>query len=73
MSDINHDLEELWGKLLSRDAERVRSAYYSLSTVEQEVVFSHLKRMATEPDWQPEQRISASAALEAIHPDSEQV
>jgi len=60
------DLEIIWDALLSREAERVRTSYSSLSSQEQQGVLAHLRRMATEEGWHPEQRKSALTALEAI-------
>jgi hypothetical protein len=58
--------EELWDQLLSRQPKKVQTAFENLSAQEQHAVLDHLQRMATEPDWHPEQRISAAAALEAL-------
>lgn len=68
-----HDLEELWEALLSRDVQRIRSAYNSLKLEDQKAVLTHLKSMANEPGWHTEQRISARAALEALVTNSKQV
>lgn len=65
---MNHQepLEILWDALLSRDPEQVRKAFDCLSPRIQRDILAHLHRMATEPDWHPEQRISAQAALDAL-------
>ncbi len=68
-----NDLEEIWDALLSRDAQLIRSAYYSLEAEDQKAVLSHLKSMANEPGWHAGQQISARAALEALGMDSKQV
>jgi hypothetical protein len=68
-----HDLEELWDALLSRDVQRIRSAYNSLGGEDQKAVLTHLNRMANEPGWQTEQRISARATLEALASNPKQV
>jgi len=60
------DLTNIWDKLLSRQAEIILPAYNSLDPPEKAAVHTHLQRMATEPDWHPEQRLSALAALKAI-------
>jgi hypothetical protein len=60
-------LEELWERLLSGDASQVREAFASLSAAEQAAVLAHLERMVSEEGWQPSQRESARAALEALH------
>jgi len=59
-------LEKLWDDLLSRQANTIQSAFKSLQPSERRNVKAHLERMASEPGWHPEQRISANAALEAI-------
>ena len=60
------DLEDLWDALLSRQSEQVRAAYHSLDEERKAAVYSHLQRMVSEPDWHPEQRLSAQAALNAL-------
>jgi len=59
-------LEALWEELLSRQPELVRAAYASLNAGQQKAVYAHLERMASEPGWQPEQRRSAKAAIQAL-------
>lgn len=59
-------LEQIWDGLLSREPEQIRAAYAGLDPASQRVVIAHLKRMANEPDWHPEQRISALTALAAL-------
>jgi len=69
MNDSNDDsagLEAIWDQLLSRDAALIRRAYAALSIDEQRAVLAHLQRMAAEPGWHDEQRISAQVALAAI-------
>jgi hypothetical protein len=61
------DPEGLWDTLLSRQPDQVRTAFYSLDEDQKMAVFSHLQRMASEPGWHPEQRLSAQAALEALN------
>ena len=60
------DLEDLWDALLSRQVEHVRAAFYSLDEDRKAAVYDHLQRMVSEPDWHPEQRLSAQAALNAL-------
>jgi hypothetical protein len=60
------DLETLWGMLLSRDAERIRTAWGMLSPAEQVSVRDHLYRMVTESGWLEGQRASAQAALDVL-------
>lgn len=59
-------LEQLWDQLLSGEADKITSAYASLSQDEQKVVLEHLSRMANEPGWHPQQQRSARAAIEAL-------
>jgi len=59
-------LETLWDDLLSSQPERVQAAFTALDAPEQQVVLIHLQKMVSESGWQPEQRISAQAALSAI-------
>lgn len=59
-------IEDLWEALLSREAEQIRRAYLGLANEEQQAVVAHLRNMAEEPGWHPEQVISARAALQAI-------
>ncbi len=59
-------LEALWDDLLSRQPERVKAAFDGLEATDREAVLAHLKRMVSEPDWQPEQRASAQAALQVL-------
>jgi hypothetical protein len=73
MSSTPTDLEDLWNKLLSRQPELICTAYAMLDNPSQKLVRAHLERMAKETGWQPEQRDSARAALEALgyHTDKE--
>ncbi len=66
MQSSMDEIEQLWELLLSRQPELVQQAYQGLAKEEQEAVMAHLKRMVDEPDWHPEQRISAQAALDAL-------
>jgi hypothetical protein len=59
-------LEQLWDALLSREPDRVRSAFATLDKASQRTTLAHLMRMATENDWHPEQRQSAIEALDAL-------
>jgi hypothetical protein len=58
--------EQLWEDLLSRQPHRIQAAFASLNPSNQETVLAHLKRMVDEAGWQPEQRISARAALDEL-------
>jgi hypothetical protein len=60
------DLEDLWDALLSRQNEQVLAAFHSLDENDKAAVITHLQRMAGEPGWLPDQRVSAQAALTAL-------
>lgn len=64
--DHTFELENLWDALLSRNPERIRQAFAGLDAEERQAVQTHLQRMATEPGWHPEQRLSAQTALESL-------
>ena len=64
-------LEALWDDLLSRQPERVQSAYASLAASEQQAVLEHLQRMLNESGWQAAQRAYARAALIALGKQAE--
>jgi len=63
---ITEPIEEFWENMLSRDANKIKAAYSSLSKEEKLHVLSHLSIMRSESGWHNEQRISAEAALEVI-------
>jgi hypothetical protein len=60
--------ESLWEDLLSRQPKTIEAAFFSLSDPEQQMVIQHLQRMVLEDGWQPEQRLSAQSALDALIP-----
>jgi pepF/M3 family oligoendopeptidase len=60
------DLEALWSDLLSGVPERVRRAIEDLDPQAQTSLVNHLKRMATEPEWQPAQKDNARRALSIL-------
>lgn len=66
MSETQPPLGIIWDRLLSRDAEIVRSEFSKLTADEQQAVLIHLRRMTKDPDWHPEQRLSAEVAIEAL-------
>ncbi len=66
MLEERDPLEQFWDAILSRQPDQIRSAFDSLDPTERQPLIDHLRRMANEPGWQPEQRISALAALETI-------
>jgi len=59
-------LEQFWDAILSRQPDLIRPAFNSLNPAERQQLIDHLRRMASEAGWQPEQRKSAFAALETI-------
>jgi len=66
MQNITAIPESLWDYLLSREEYRIRAAFASLNSQEKQAVLEHLRTMSSEPDWHPEQRKSAAAALHAL-------
>jgi hypothetical protein len=68
MNQLEAFLEKTWDSLLSRDPDRIERTYLALDKDSQHVVLEHLKKMAVEPGWQPEQVTSARAALQVIRP-----
>jgi hypothetical protein len=67
---MSDHLESLWDDLLSRQRQLIEAAFETLSGEEQAAVLAHLRSMVAEPDWHPEQQVSALTALEALDPDS---
>ena len=59
-------IEAFWEEILSRQQERIHKAFAPLSPEEKIAVFNHLKLMVSEPNWHPEQVVSASQALNAL-------
>jgi hypothetical protein len=66
MDDNLDPLESIWDRLLSGEPELVRRTFTGLDEAECQAVFAHLERMAAEPGWLAEQRVSAQAALAAL-------
>jgi hypothetical protein len=56
----------LWETLISREHDRILRAYESLQPDQKIAILEHLQKMVSESGWQPEQRNSAQAALDAI-------
>ena len=63
---MSDPIEDFWAEILSRQPERIRSAFSPLSGEEKEAVLDHLKRMTRETGWHPEQVYSATIALHAL-------
>jgi hypothetical protein len=55
-----------WDNLLSREANKIETAWRSLPQAYRKDVRDHLVAMVTELDWHPEQVKSAEAALNVI-------
>jgi hypothetical protein len=66
MTDSSSFLEILWDALLSRDPRHIHAAYSGLDPASQMVVLTHLRRMAQEDGWHPEQVKSALVALNTL-------
>jgi len=66
MDNSPEQLELLWNALLSRQPELIRKAFESLDLTSRKNIIAHLQNMVNEPGWQPEQRISAKDALQAL-------
>lgn len=58
--------ELFWENLLSRDSEKITTAWHMLPEDYRKDIRDHLVSMVTELDWQPEQVKSAEAALDVI-------
>lgn len=63
---MDNDIDQLWENLLSEDPARIRRVWFDLTDDECEAVLAHLRRMRAEPDWHPDQKRAATAALRAI-------
>jgi hypothetical protein len=59
-------LEDVWDAILSRQPDLIWQSYNNLDRASQKVVITHLHRMVSEPDWHPEQQVSAKTALEVL-------
>ena len=71
MHDALQQPEQLWEDMLSRQPGPIKAAFASLVPSDQQAVLVHLQRMVSESGWQPEQRISAKAALGVLLPQEE--
>ena len=65
-SQRSEQLDWLWDNLLSRQPDLVRAAFASLDAPDQKTILTHLRSMASESGWQPEQKLSAEAAIHAL-------
>jgi hypothetical protein len=66
MGAEQHGFSNIWEVLLSREPILITAAYSSLTADQKRAVLEHLEKMVSEPGWQPGQRVSAQAALDAI-------
>jgi hypothetical protein len=66
MQDSIEPLELFWDAILSRDPKRILKAFTPLDSSGRQGVIHHLKQMATEEGWHPEQRASALKALDVL-------
>jgi hypothetical protein len=66
MNHSHDELETLWDGLLSRQEVLILKAFNSLDEEGKAAVLNHLKRMATEIGWHPEQAASAESALDIL-------
>ncbi len=60
------NLDQLWDDVLSEEPARIRRIWFDLTDDEGSAVLAHLRRMRAEPDWHPDQKRAAAAALRAI-------
>jgi hypothetical protein len=60
------NLDNFWEELLSEDPARIRRAWGDLTDEEALAVLDHLRRMAEEEGWHPDQRRAAAAALRVV-------
>ncbi len=65
-SDSAEPLALLWDAILSRQPRRIQSMYQALDPAARKAICAHLRKMATEDGWHPEQRQSAQIALDTI-------
>lgn len=66
MNKLEAFLEKTWDALLSREPQKIQETFKQLDPESQRVVIDHLKKMASEDGWHPEQVLSARAALDAL-------
>ena len=60
------NIDDIWEQLLSRDAKSIRALFSTLSADEKLATQVHLKKMAYETGWHPEQKKSALKAFLVI-------
>ncbi len=64
--DFEQELEQLWDAILSRNEEKIKTAYCDLEQAEKASLLAHLRIMAHEEGWHPEQKKSAQIALKHL-------
>lgn len=62
----NDPIQIFWDNLLSRNPQRIWTAFSTLDASSRQAVITHLQKMISEPGWHPEQVKSAQAALETL-------
>jgi hypothetical protein len=65
-TDSSEPLAIFWDAILSRESKRILAAAQPLDVATRNALIAHLTRMATEPDWHPEQVKSARTALAVL-------
>jgi hypothetical protein len=66
METDSDELSGFWDRLLSRQPDLIENAFQLVSEPEQKALVSHLIRMRDEEGWLPEQRLSATVAIQVI-------
>ena len=68
-----NDIEHVWENILSREPDRIRSQWRTLTAEDQASIIEHLQRMVHEEGWLDVQRESARTALDVLdaHPGNE--
>ena len=60
------ELSGFWDRLLSRQPDLIENAFQMVSEPEQKALVTHLIRMRDEEGWFPQQRLSATVAIQVI-------
>lgn len=66
LTDQDSFLEKTWDAILSRDKDAIQHGFDALDDESQKAVLQHLRKMATEVGWHPEQVRSAQIALRSL-------
>jgi hypothetical protein len=70
MTENPQSAEQFWDSILSGEAEQIRAAFETIDLDTKQAVLEHLRDMSAGEGWQPSQRRSARAALEALNKNS---